>query len=315
LPMASCTKVMTALLVLEKVPDLGRYARVPAIATTQRGTKLGLRPGDRITIRNLLLGLMVRSATDCAVTLAHYVSGSEPAFAQLMNRRAAQLGLADTHYANSSGIRIADHYTSARDLAELGRVAMRNARFRDLAWRVWATVSWPPDHRVRIHSRNRFNELYDWVDGIKTGATSEAGCCLVASGKYGLRRFIVTTLHEPGRDQEVVDALRLFRYGASFYALRTVVGRGDAVAPVAVEGGGQVDAVAAATLRAVYRRGAEIVPRLALPATLATAPAPGSVLGAVTYYADGRKLGRVELLAANASSPSQSPSQSPASSP
>jgi serine-type D-Ala-D-Ala carboxypeptidase (penicillin-binding protein 5/6) len=215
LPMASCTKIMTALLVVEKVHDLDAFATVPRAAVGQPGAWIGLRTGERITIHNLLLGLMVRSATDCAVTLATYVSGDEPTFARLMNRRAAQLGLSDTHYSNASGIKIAHHYTSARDLAELGRVAMRDARFRDLAWRVFATVTWPPDHRVRLHSHNILNETYDWVDGIKTGASESARCCLAASGTLRGRHLIVATLREPNRRQETRDALRLFRYGAS----------------------------------------------------------------------------------------------------
>jgi len=215
LPMASCTKIMTALLVVEKVPDLGAYATVPADAVGQPGSLIHLRAGDRITIHNLLLGLMVRSATDCAITLATYVSGSEPAFAQLMNVRAAQLGLRDTHYSNASGIKIANHYTSARDLAELGRVAMRDARFRDIVRRVYATVTWPPDNSVRVHSHNILNETYAWVDGIKTGASKTARCCLAASGTYKGRRLIVATLREPNRRQEMHDALKLFAYGAA----------------------------------------------------------------------------------------------------
>lgn len=206
---ASCTKIMTALLVYEHVRDLNKYVTVPRAAMHQNGATLGLRAGDRITVHNLLLGLFVRSATDCAVTLATRVSGSESKFAVLMNRRAAQLGLANTHYVNASGQAVPGHYTSARDLAELGRVAMRNARFRDLAWRVYATVTWPPGHRVRLHSHNIFNETFDWVNGIKTGATNGAGFVLVASGRYHNRSLIVVTMHEPTKQQEFADALAL----------------------------------------------------------------------------------------------------------
>jgi len=215
LPMASCTKIMTALLVLARVPDLDASAIVPQDAVGQPGARLGLHVGDRITIRNLLLGLMVRSATDCAITLAGYVANDEPKFALLMNARAATLGLRDTHYSNASGIKIANHYTSARDLAELGRVAMRDARFRDLARRVYATVTWPPDHSVRLHSHNILNETYAWVDGIKTGASESARCCLAASGTFKGRRLIVATLREPDRAQEMRDALKLFAFGAA----------------------------------------------------------------------------------------------------
>lgn len=238
LPMASLTKIMTAMLVLERTRDLDAYVRVPVAAIGQPGARLGLSAGDRITVRQLLLGLMVRSATDCAVTLATAVAGDEQRFVRLMNRRAAHLGLENTHYVNSSGVNVPGHYSSARDLSELARVATRDPRFRSLARRVWATVTWPPAHEVRLHSHNKLNELYDWVDGVKTGATRGAGCCLVATGEYGARRLIVTTLRQPNRDQEVRDALKLFAYGASRYARSVHVREGRGVGELPLEDGG-----------------------------------------------------------------------------
>ena len=133
LPTASLTKIMTAMLVLERAPDLEEYVEVPAAAVGQHGAGIGLHPGDTIKVRQLLLGLMVRSATDCAVTLATEIAGDEPSFVRLMNRRAAQLGLKDTHFVNCTGLNVPGHYSCARDLSELGRVAMRDPRFRSLA--------------------------------------------------------------------------------------------------------------------------------------------------------------------------------------
>jgi len=295
---ASCTKIMTALLVYEHVRDLNKYVTVPRAAMHQNGATLGLRAGDRITVHNLLLGLFVRSATDCAVTLATRVSGSESRFAVLMNRRAAQLGLANTHYVNASGQAVPGHYTSARDLAELGRVAMRNARFSDLARRVYATVTWPPGHRVRLHSHNIFNETFDWVNGIKTGATAGAKCVLVASGRYHNRSLIVVTMHEPTRQQEFADALALYKYADALYGKRTVVEAGAAVSQIPLDTGGQVAAVAQSTLSAMYRIAAD--PNVVLegvPQSLAAAPARDASLGTAVYYADGERLGSVPLVA------------------
>jgi D-alanyl-D-alanine carboxypeptidase (penicillin-binding protein 5/6) len=227
LPTASLTKIMTALLVLERTRNLDRYVTVPGAAVGQHGAGIGLMPGDRITVRQLLLGLMVRSATDCAITLATAIAGDEPRFALLMNRRAAGLGLTDTHFVNSTGLNVPGHYSSARDLSELGRVAMRDRRFRALVRRVWARVTWPPAHQTFIVSRNHLNARYEWVDGIKTGSTHGTGSCMVASGTYGGRRLIVTMLHEPNRGQEEKDALLLFAYGAARRA------RGGIAAPSA----------------------------------------------------------------------------------
>lgn len=214
LPPSSLTKVMTALLVIEHVRNLDSYARVPSEAVGRRGVLLGLHAGDRITIRNLLRGSLTKSASDCSITLAYYVAGSEEAFVALMNARAEELGLTQTQFANSTGVSKPGHYSSALDLARLARAAMSNARFRPFvaAWR--ARVRWPPDHDLLVLSRNWLVRYYSWGDGVKTGNTPAAGICMIASGSYESRPLIVVTLHEPSLAAEKADVLGLFRYGS-----------------------------------------------------------------------------------------------------
>ena len=182
LPPASCTKIMTALLVLEHYRDLGRYVRAPASVTKQQAVAIGLRPGDRITVRQALRGMLIKSANDATVTLAVAVTGSERAFVKLMNRRASQLGLTHTHYVNSRGKDATGHYSSARDLATLGRYAMAHEpAFRRIVGTKTAVISVaavPPGDRT---SHNRLLD-YAWGDGIKTGATAKAGKVLVGAG-------------------------------------------------------------------------------------------------------------------------------------
>jgi D-alanyl-D-alanine carboxypeptidase/D-alanyl-D-alanine carboxypeptidase (penicillin-binding protein 5/6) len=235
----------------------------------------------------------------------------ERRFVELMNRRASALGLANTHFVNSSGLNVAGHYSSARDLSLLGREAMKDGRFRALASRTWATVKWEPSREARVHSHNRFNELYDWVDGIKTGATEGTGACMVATGKYGGRRLIVTTLHEPNRDHEVRDALKLFKYGASLFARSTVVRFGEPLTVVPVEGGGWAQLTAAAGLARMVRKGAGISTRFDVPASL---PASGrhDVVGSADFWADGVRLGSVPLRVTASSARSVAGSPPPA---
>ena len=292
LPIASLTKIMTAMLVLERAPDLEAYVEVPADAVGQHGAGIGLRPGDRIKVRQLLLGLMVRSATDCALTLATAIAGDEPSFVALMNRRAARLGLEDTHFVNCTGLNVPGHYSCARDLSQLGRIAMRDPRFRRLARRVWARVVWPPSHQAFVVSRNRLNARYDWVDGIKTGSTWGTGACMVASGKYGGRRLIVTTLHEPNRTLEVRDALRLFAYGASNFSRSVVIRRGEEVGRIAVAGD-TVPLVADGDLTRMVRHGATVKRRVHAPERLASPT--GAVVGYARFWADGVLLGAVPV--------------------
>ncbi len=296
LPPASCTKIMTALVVLEHVKKLGLYATVPAIPLPQE-VGVALRPGDRITIQQALRALMVRSANDAALTLASYVSGSEKLFVKLMNARAAALKLKDTHFVNCRGRPVPHQYSCAADLAELGRVAMRDARFRDLVRIKHTVIRYPPDHAVPIKNHNRLLD-YAWGDGIKAGATDVSGMVLVGSGKPGLVPLIVVTMHEPNRDQEVTDAVALFTWGSAQYARRTIVNVGDPVASLPLDDGGGVMLSARTKLVTVVRAAASVTIVVSAPASLPTRPAIGAVVGTATYVADGLHLGTVDLVAA-----------------
>ena len=216
---ASCTKIMTALLTLERVKDLDAYATVPRIPLPQK-VGVDLVPGDRITVREALTALLVKSANDAALTLAAHVAGNEKQFTKLMNRRAEQLGLTHTHFKNCRGTPEDGHYSSARDLATLGRFAMRDATFRKLVHTRTAVIRYPPDAAVPVENHNRLLG-YPWGDGIKTGATDKSGKVLVGSGKPGPVALIVVTMHEPTRDQEVKDAVALFEWGTAEYLRRS----------------------------------------------------------------------------------------------
>ena len=230
---ASTTKIMTALLVLEHYRDLTRMVRAPASVARYQEVAIGLRPGDRISVRQALRATMTKSANDACVTLATAVGGSEARFVTLMNRRARQLGLTHTHFVNSRGSPVPGHYSCARDLARLGRYAMRDAEFRDLVGAKTRVITWPPSHRVTVTSHNRLLD-YAWGDGIKTGATQESKIVLVGSGAPGELKvpLIVVTMREPTRDREERDAVALFRWAAGLYEQRQIVGAGDEVAAV-----------------------------------------------------------------------------------
>ena len=219
LPPASCTKIMTALLTLEHVDDLDAMATVPDIPLPQK-VGVDLAPGDRISVGQALRALLVKSANDAALTLASHVAGSEKQFVSMMNRRAEQLGLTHTHFMNCRGTPEDGHYSSARDLATLGRFAMRDATFRELVRTRAAVIRYPPDAAVRVENHNRLLG-YPWGDGIKTGATAVSGKVLVGSGKPGPVALIVVTMSEPTRDQEVKDAVALFKWGTAEYLRRS----------------------------------------------------------------------------------------------
>jgi D-alanyl-D-alanine carboxypeptidase (penicillin-binding protein 5/6) len=309
-PMASTTKIMTALLVVQRARYLSTTITAPAAVASTSG--IGLRPGERITIKEALLGLAVKSAQDCGLTLATAIAGNEPAFVRLMNAKARRLGLRDTHYENSTGSRRDPrHHSSVFDLAKLGRTAMRNARFRDLVRRQRAVIHWGVGRQLAVRSNNLLLS-FAWADGVKCGYTPAAGFCLVGSGQPGLRPFITASLDGPSRDQDARDHVALFEWASTLYAEKTVVSAGDEVAVVPVSGGGEVHVAALSTLTAVVRSAAAVLPpALTLPNQFAKPPADGKVVGTAVYRADGVVLGSVKLIVFTPAAPAQPGVSSP----
>ncbi len=309
-PMASTTKIMTALLALEHFPDLSTHIVAPQRVTVESG--MGLRPGEHITVRQALLALMLRSAQDAGVTLAFAVAGSEEAFVSRMNARARALGLRDTHYTNACG-NVTDpaHFSSVFDLARLSRRALHDARFRDIVGRQHAVVKWGNGRQGTVKSNNLLLH-WDWADGVKPGYTFHARFCLVGSGQPGLRPFITATLAAPDRQQDARDHVALYLWASKLYEQRMLLTAGQVVASVPLAGGEEVQVAARATLTAVMRKAARASRTLTLPARFAERPEDGAVVGSAAFRADGVSLGRVDLVVVPEAPPSPPASAPPA---
>jgi serine-type D-Ala-D-Ala carboxypeptidase (penicillin-binding protein 5/6) len=242
--MASTTKVMTALLALERL-DLRQPVVIGAGPPKVGEESLRLRQGERFTVRQLLLGLLVKSANDAAVALAEAVDGSEAAFVGRMNRRAAALRLRDTHYVTPYGLDRPGHQTSARDLARVWEVAMRRPDFRTLVATRSARLPGGPTLLRRFVNSNQLLGPYRWTVGGKTGFTNQAGRCLVASASRGGRRLVAVAL---GSADAFADVRALFEYGFSGFVRTRLAARGQAVSlaagrPAAFQVAADVDAL------------------------------------------------------------------------
>lgn len=209
-PMASTTKMMTALLAVESgaLDDTVVVSpRAAAIGRVPGGATLGLDEGQRVPMRELLAGLLLRSGNDAAVAVAEHVAGSEAAFVAAMNARARELGLDDTSFVDASGLTDSPaHHASPRDLARLGQIAMRDPEFADLVDDFRVTF---PDFGT-LTSRNLLLDTYRGATGIKTGYTALAGLCLVASATREGRTLFAVVL---GSDDSFADTTALLDHG------------------------------------------------------------------------------------------------------
>jgi serine-type D-Ala-D-Ala carboxypeptidase (penicillin-binding protein 5/6) len=301
--MASTTKIMTALVVLESV-DLDEVMTVPAAAAVG-GSSGRLVAGERLRVRDLLTALLVASGNDAAITLAEGVAGSQEAFVARMNLRARELGLTSTRFANPHGLDAPGHRSSVRDLVTLSGEAMRDPFFRETASMRRATIPGPDGAGVREYvSENLLLGADPDVDGVKTGMTDGAGYALVAHAR---RRptspeLYVALIGSSSEAARVRDGMRLLDEGRSGYAAATLIAEGAVYGRVPVDDrpGRSVPYRAAAPLVAPLRLGEPVTETVAAPAEISAPVAEGQVIGRVTVRQGERVLGRRDLVAVEA---------------
>jgi serine-type D-Ala-D-Ala carboxypeptidase (penicillin-binding protein 5/6) len=301
LPMASTTKIMTGLLTLEHFHDLSRVVVARRDAVGVGEDEIYLRTGEKLTVDELLEALLIQSANDAAADLADAVAGSQAKFVALMNARARELGLTNTHYANPHGLDAPGHYTSALDLTHLARIAMHDPRFAGYVGHYTETIPWAHHRYDRVLvSHNELLHDYPWAYGVKTGWTDGAGYCIAAAGLWRGHRILVTLLGEPDDAHRLVDVVKLFHWSASQYAVQTALPAGRVLARATVPyHDGKLDLVTSSALTASLRIGAKIRIRATAPSSVELPVSQGNAYGDVRVYADGRPLGVVHLVAAS----------------
>jgi D-alanyl-D-alanine carboxypeptidase (penicillin-binding protein 5/6) len=209
---ASTTKIMTALVALER-GKLDSVVTVSSQAASCEEASLGLRAGDRLTLRDLLYGMMLASGNDAAEAVAEHIAGSVPDFVELMNDRATKMGLVNTHFANPHGLPDPNnHYSSARDLVAITALALQNPEFAKMAATRDYAVPLKNRAPIKASTTNKFLRTYPGASGVKTGYTQAAGDCLVAAAKRGNVQLIAVLLND---DERWGDAAKLMDYGFS----------------------------------------------------------------------------------------------------
>ena len=227
LPMASTTKIMTALVALGE-GDLDRMYTVKKQYAAVEGSSMYLEEGERLTLRDTLYGLLLSSGNDAAAAVAGECGG-ERAFVDKMNAKARELGLTDTRFENPSGLPSDGHYTTARELAKITAAALRDPVFRDIV----STKTCTAAGRTLVN-HNRLLSLYEDAIGVKTGFTRAAGRCLVSAAERNGRTVIAVTLNDP---DDWNDHIALFDDAVSRYSEVTLHEKGDTLAQTQVFGG------------------------------------------------------------------------------
>lgn len=296
-PPASTTKIMTALVALERarLDSLIEVSR--SAARFREGTVVGLPEHARIPLRDLLYALMLPSGNDVALAIAEGVGGSVPAFVDLMNERAMELGATQTHFTAPHGLYDPDHYTTAYDLSLIARAAMQYPTFREIV----QTRSWmlalPGRPARRLFNHNRFLSRFRGADGIKTGYVHESGLTLVASATHDRWRLIAVVLHS---GDLYGDATRLMNLGFTRYRPTLLASTGDSLTALNIVGAdapliGTVGVPVYADLTAADT----VERRVALDDHLTLPIRRGTRMGEVRFYASGHLLRAVPLVSAS----------------
>jgi serine-type D-Ala-D-Ala carboxypeptidase (penicillin-binding protein 5/6) len=296
LAIASTTKMMTAYVAMKELgPET--VVRAAPYEPIYGESLLGLQTGERVSVQDLIYGLMLVSGNDAAHTLAVAAAGSEERFVREMNRYAAALGLADTHYANSIGLDEVGNYSTAADLATLARRLLRLPAFAKVADSRSALLrSLRPPRR--IENSNDLLFMAPWATGVKTGHTFDAGYVLVASGEKRGVSLVSAVIGAPTEETRFLDNLELLEWGFSQYQRRLPIRAGeDLAAPEIRYSGGRLPLRAERSLQVGVRRDQRFDLRVRAPEEVEGPVRRGARLGRATVFVDGRRVGTVALRA------------------
>jgi D-alanyl-D-alanine carboxypeptidase (penicillin-binding protein 5/6) len=299
---ASTTKIVTALLVLEAVRP-GDIVTASQNAASQTGSLLGLQPGERITVRDLLSALLLQSANDAAVALAEHVAGSVEEFVDRMNDRAHQLGARDTEFRSPNGLDDRG-YSTAADMALLTVEAYRNPTFAKVVAERFVRIPAPEAEPRMIQNRNALLWLYPDAIGVKTGFTSAAGFCLVGAAERAGLRLAAVVLGAPG--ESFSDAAALLNHGFETFERRLVVEEGQEFESLEVDGR-PVPVAADVDLELLLPRNEELDEVVVQEPGLTLPLAAGERVGEVLIRSGEEELARVPLITLQAVNPPPAP--------
>lgn len=295
---ASTTKIMTAILLLENTKPADVLIASKRASETG-GSSLNLKAGERITARDMLYALMLRSANDGCVVVAERVAGSEQKFAEMMTAKAREIGAAKTRFCNCNGLNENPNVSTARDLSTMARYAFRYPEFNDAVRSKFYNVGRAKENKdTLLKNHAKFLWRFPGADGVKTGYTNPAGHCFVGAATWNGWRLVSVVLHSP---DIVRETSALIKYGFQRFEARSLVSPGQPFGTARVQGGTvpSVAVTSQSAIKYIVRRGETPVVDLRPRIDEVHAPiAAGSLVGVLEAWADGKLVGSTKLVAA-----------------
>ncbi len=302
LAIASVTKIMTMLLIMEAIDD-GKIAMEDMVPVSERAMSMGgstmfLEAGEQLSVYEMLKGIAVASANDGCVAMAEFISGSEENFVDEMNKRAQELGMTNTNFVNTNGLDVENHYSSAKDVALMSAELLKHEKIFEFTT-IWTDKM--HDGKFDLANTNKLIRFYQGANGLKTGSTDEALCCLSATAKRDDLQLIAVVLGAPTSNDRFNDARTLLDYGFANYDIEKFASAAQEFARVPVKKGlaQEVRAVAKDDVSLLVSKGQKgrCEEEVFVPEEITAPIAKGSSIGKIIYSKDGEAVAEVELVA------------------
>ncbi len=302
LPPASMTKMMSILLILEEI-EKGNLKWDDEIVASETAASMGgsqifLEAGEKMTVTELLKGISIASGNDATVAMAEKIAGTEEAFVKRMNERAKGLGLKNTHFVNSTGLDIDNHYSSAYDMSLIAKELVKHEKILEFTGTYEEYLRKDSDNPFWLVNTNRLVRFYKGVDGLKTGYTSSAGYCLTATAKRDDMRLITVVMNEPDTSKRSSDTTKMLDYGYNVYTVENIIDNSTTIDKKKVELGKkeEVDIISKETIT-ILRKKSDKDRNIEYKANIDKIVAPvkkGDKVGTIDILEDNKVISTIE---------------------
>ena len=302
LPIASVTKIMTMLLIMEAI-DEGKISMEDMVSVSQRAMSMGgstmfLEEGEELSVYEMLKGIAVASANDACVAMGEHIAGSEELFVEQMNNKAKELGMENTNFMNTNGLDTENHYSSALDVAKMSAELLKYEKIFEFTT-IWTDTM--HNGKFDLANTNKLIRFYQGANGLKTGSTNGALCCISATAKRNNMQLIAVVLGAPTSDDRFSDAKALLDYGFANYEVENLVYKNDTICSVEVKKGNAevVELVSSEDFSYLSKKGNKAtINEEILVSDYVNAPIKaGDKIGKIIYYADDKKICQIDLVA------------------